>query len=123
MKSISQRDKELYNLAYKIAGTSLCHYRMGAIITKGARVLSVGVNVLKTHPIIAEKYQEHCISIHAELQCLLRAQTDITNATMYVARNGGLVSKPCSACWEYMKTSGIKFVVYSTKQGLVKAYV
>lgn len=122
-RTITTRDKNFFELTHKIASTSLCHYRVGAIITNGARVLAVGVNVLKSHPIITQKYQEHCISIHAELSALLKAQTNIVGATMYVARDGGKISKPCKACRSLITLAGIRYIVYSTKEGLVKEHV
>lgn len=120
LKKLTARDENFYSLTLKIAGTSQCHYRMGAIIVKGNRILAVGVNVVKTHPIVTKNYQDHCVSIHAELNAIIRAQTDIIQSTLYVARDGGKVSKPCTACQELMKLAGIRTMVYSTVHGLVK---
>jgi deoxycytidylate deaminase len=94
---------------------------MAAIITKGSVVLSIGVNTLKTHPAFVN-YGAHCVSIHAELNAILRARyrVDIEDSTMYVARDGGLTSKPCKDCLAYILTAGIHKVVYSTPEGLVK---
>jgi deoxycytidylate deaminase len=96
---------------------------MASIITRGAIVQSVGVNRLKTHPLIEKSYGAHCISIHAELDALLRNKGYSDSATLYVARDGGRESKPCSVCMEYIRTARIKYIVYSTKQGLVKERV
>ena len=123
LKTTTTRDKGLYDLTYRIADTSQCHYKMGAIIVKGNRVLSVGVNQIKTHPAIAKTYDDYCVSIHAELAALLRNKTDVTGATMYVARNGGKVSKPCKSCMVYIRMAGIKYIVYSTYEGLRKQHV
>ena len=96
----------------KIAKLSMCHFPMGASIVKSGRVLSIACNVLSTHPKQVE-YNEYCISIHAELNAILLAQTDLTGATIYVARlNGNKNSKPCITCQEIIRRAGITKMVY-----------
>jgi deoxycytidylate deaminase len=94
------------------ARMSACRFQMGCIIVKGSRILSVATNVIKTHP-TRKNYGDHCISIHAELNAILLAQTDVVGATAYVARvNGTQSSMPCPTCQMYLKQSGISRAIY-----------
>jgi deoxycytidylate deaminase len=119
-KAITSKDTNFYDLCHKIAATSECRYKMAAIIVQGSRTISVGINRIKTHPIMASNYSSHCISIHAELDALLRAQTNKKGSTLYVARYGGSVSKPCTSCMELIYLARVKYIVYSTMKGIVK---
>lgn len=116
-------DGKHYNLAYLVAKSSQCRYKFGAVIAYRSNVFSVACNIIKTHP-VQKRYKPHCISIHAELYAILKASGDINGATMYIARymlNGdeGL-SKPCATCLELIKESGIRQIVYMSRDGLCK---
>lgn len=119
MKILTQRDNRFYELAMMLAETSECHYRMSAVITNGARVLSLGVNQIKTHPKQAI-YREHVVSIHAELAAILHARTDLTGATIYIARWKNLISKPCLTCREIIREAGITTAVYHNGSAIEK---
>lgn len=109
---ITAKDKWGYDLAMQVAKLSQCRYRLGAVIVKGSRVLSVGCNVTKSHPIHKE-YPNWTISIHAEHSAILKATTDVSGATVFVARQGGnKASKPCSFCLAVLLEAGIKEIVY-----------
>lgn len=96
--------------------------QMAAVLCKGNRVLSWGKNHgVKTHPLQRERigahgpYGKHLI--HAELDCLIRANVDISGSVIYVARrmkNGqaGLAC-PCSTCVSLLTHYGIRQVVYT----------
>jgi dCMP deaminase len=47
-----------------------------------------------------------CISIHAELNCLLRAGLSARNATMYIT------DEPCEGCWKSIRGAGVTRVVW-----------
>lgn len=113
---ITSKDKWGYDLALQVAKLSQCRYRLGAVIVKGSRVLSVGCNVLKSHPVHRE-YPPHVISIHAEHSAILKATTDVSGATVFVARLGGnKTSKPCPFCLAVLVEAGIRDIVYFDKQ-------
>lgn len=124
-KGITARDKWGFDLAMKAADLSDCRYRMGAVILgKGGKVLGIGHNVLKSHP-QHRKYPPWVISLHCEMNAIIRARCDIRGATMYIARIGGKngISKPCPSCYEYIKLSGIKTIVYQSETGITKERV
>jgi deoxycytidylate deaminase len=124
-KDITARDKWGFDLALKAADLSDCRYKLGTVILgKGGRVLSIGYNVLKTHT-QHSNYPSWVISLHSEMNAIIRARCDIRGATMYVARIGGRngTSKPCPSCYEYIKLAGIKTIVYQSDTGIVKERV
>jgi len=90
----------------------------GAIIVKGGRVLATGINKERNHPMIvsSEHIKTHC-SVHAEVDALKKAG-DVRGATIYVARVNriGLErnSRPCKYCYENIKSSGIKKIIYTS---------
>jgi len=107
-----------------------------AVVYKG-KIISVGVNQDKTHPVAAE-YQknEHSIFLHAEVDAIVKArkrisETDLKRSTLYVARvkmdsfqNTMFgMSRPCSGCMRCIKDHGIKKVIYTTHGDEVASYV
>jgi deoxycytidylate deaminase len=93
----------------------------GSVIVKGGRVISTGVNKDRSHPKIvsSEHIKQHC-SVHAEVDAIKRAK-DVSGATIYVARvnrrGEQRDSRPCSRCYEAIRKSGIKKIVYTTSEG------
>lgn len=102
------------DLATKIAEKSTSKFRLGCVIVKKNRVVSVGYNYMgKTHP----KSPAFGNYLHCEIRALLSLpKKDSQNATAYVVRikkNGSLgSSKPCPVCHEALKVSNIRTVYY-----------
>lgn len=95
--------------------------KVGAVIVKKKTIISKGHNYAqraakKLHP----KFQEWPNSIHAEVDCILKARTDVAGASIYVIRINNLgqfrLSKPCKHCSAYLKHIGIKKVFYSINE-------
>lgn len=111
-RSITSRDVRAYDIAMSTARLSTCRYRIGAVIMKGSRVLSLGCNILKSHS-VHKTWLAHVVSIHAEHNAVLKANTDVFGATIFIARLGGKgISKPCSFCLAVLLEAGIKEIVY-----------
>lgn len=92
-------------------------FRLIAIISEKKKILSIGTNIRKTHPISHKtRYGE----LHAEMSAIVAAKGfDLSRSTLYVARwkhEGPGMAKPCKYCMEVIKNSGIKKVVYTTNQ-------
>lgn len=116
------RDEKFIRYAKKIAIKSEHHFQMGAIITIGNRILSVGKNKYKTHTKQFNQYTGcEANSIHAELDAILSCDNVPAKATIYVSRvlrDGSCgMAKPCKYCLEILKQYDIKRIVYSTKDG------
>lgn len=98
-------------------------HKLGAVIVKGNKVVSVGFNKNKTHT----KSNHAWKRLHAEISAIIKAKQDLTGCSIYVYRetkNGDLgMSKPCPSCFSAIRESGIKIVYYTTETGFTKETV
>jgi deoxycytidylate deaminase len=103
-----------------------------AVIVKGGKVLSIGVNKFKTHtmviaPIFRQSESscgiEYVQSMHAEMDAINKVSDKRTlrNAKIFVARldkwGEPAMSCPCYLCQYYIKKYGIKRMIYTTQEG------
>jgi deoxycytidylate deaminase len=94
-----------------------------AAIYIGNKLISIGVNQLKTHP-LQRRFgaNQESIYLHAEIDAIRNAlkkisPLDIERATLYIAhvRNGRpKISKPCKGCARAIIHFGIKDVYWTT---------
>ena len=94
-------------------------FKHGAILVKGGKVLSEGVNkyTIGTHGL-------HAHSEHAEENALRGKKNYALGSTMYIARvasYGHAMSKPCHRCQILLKNAGVKKVIYTSKGGNMQA--
>jgi len=124
MKNVFNRKKNIMEKGFfKLARNVSLHsehekFRVGAVIVK-KKPLSVGFNVLKTHPMY--KDVPYVITIHAEIRALITCNADdITGADIYVYRQTKdgkpAMARPCDRCWDALMDAGIRNVYYSTKE-------
>jgi deoxycytidylate deaminase len=114
-ENLSRRSQAFLNQAVTIATNSSCRYKHGAIIVRGGRVLSVGVNSTRnfclnvTNPVIDSSY-------HAEWAAI-KACVNPAGATIYIARANrkgeARESMPCDRCMRHIAEAGIKKIVYT----------
>jgi deoxycytidylate deaminase len=104
------------SLAAKLASTSQCRNKHGAVIVAGNRILATGVNRDCNSPRLFEKMDEpnpH-LSIHAEIRAIKKLKEIPRNTTIYVARvnrQGQLrLSKPCANCSRVLEKMSITIV-------------
>ena len=104
----------------KIAATSSCRFRHGAVIVKGGRVIAVGVNTHRNHPCVVTSPKNES-SFHAEIMALRALQSEecAKGADIYIARIGWSegeprLSKPCSICHAALINAGIRKIYYTT---------
>lgn len=121
------RTNRLFNIALERTADSDHAIPMSAILVKGSRILSYGVNGYKTHPRQISRYDEWR-SIHAELDAILGvSKRKLEGATLYVARKrkdgSPGISKPCSSCIKLIRSSGIKRVVYFDGMSVVTSTI
>lgn len=137
---ITARDRKFLNKAEEVSKLS-DHYRhkIGAVIVKGRKVVSIGFNTLsKSHPLQAYYAscvgREEAIYLHAEMAAIVATGVankacagDLEGCTIYVFRRGldGKVrmSRPCKSCMKALKDFGIRCIVYSTDEGVAKEYL
>lgn len=106
--------------AIKVAETSRHRQRFGAVVAKGSRVISSGINSYKTHTKSTSPYR----TTHAEFSAILRSNKELTGATLYVVRllaTGELgLAKPCPDCRRFIEKMNLKKIIYSTEDGFTE---
>ena len=116
-RNLSRKDRARLENAKKIASTSDCRHRHGAVTIRGGRVVAVGVNSYRNDMSQFNIVPDLGRSIHAEEACLRVVKGEASGAVLYVARvnrkGEEMMSKPCSSCMEKLKQAGVKRVVYT----------
>jgi len=111
-EELSNTDRSFLSTAAKAASNSEYKFRMGAVVVKSGRVLSVDTNYNKRSPYTPPNRW----STNAEIRAL-RSASDTKDATLYVARlskSGDVaLAKPCAWCMEHIITAKISRVVYT----------
>ncbi len=118
----------MIRIATKQAAHSTYIYRLGAVITKGHRVLSTGYNQLAYCSLNNFKNSKH-----AEMAAILKVLrkpnglSSLAGATMYISRitatGKTAMSKPCKKCMKLIHSVGIKEIIYTTDNGTTKEKV
>lgn len=106
------------NLAIEESQKSDHKQKIGVIIFNKKIIISKGHNtslksVKKLHP----KFQRWKGSVHAEVDAIIKAKTDLKGCEMLIVRiNSGKqfrLSKPCLYCMSYIEHVGIKRIFYT----------
>lgn len=116
---VSNTTEARMDRAIILAGMSTMRQKHGAILYKGGRALSVGINTRRNIP--ADHIPYEGLSIHAEVACISALRTSILpreiGGKLYVARisaGGNLLgSKPCVSCLHAMEYCGVSEVIYT----------
>jgi len=94
-------------------------HKIGAVIMNKRRLIGIGANLIKTHPIYANG--DRWFSIHAEMKALISADAPVNGCDIYVyrvtANNELAMARPCDKCLEVLSEVGIKRVYYTTERG------
>lgn len=114
---MSNKDRRFLRLASNLALSSDCNFKHGAVVVRGGRVISTGINRFKNHPkVVSPEHVKEWCSVHAEIDAL-RKLKDARGATIYVARVGKrgnqTISRPCSRCYDALRDAGVTKVVYT----------
>lgn len=122
----------LDTLAKVAAANDGSNIRFAAAIVRGNKIVSVGFNHMKSHPLQA-KYckNEHAIFLHAEIAAIKNALKelsveDLSKTDLYITRVKkpksfskkfvwGL-ARPCCGCQRAIEEFGIRGVVYTTDE-------
>jgi deoxycytidylate deaminase len=115
---------KFFDLAKKVSKLSNHkHHKIGSVIVRGGKVISVGTNKIKTHPRSPHPH----FSLHSEMAAILLAKQDLKDCDLYVFRelkDGTLaISRPCEYCWQLINASGIKEVHYTVDKGHETEYI
>lgn len=115
---LSNKDKSYLSVARYLAKKSKAKKKHGAIVVKANRVLGMGFNKDKNHPLsISQEHIKDHASIHAEVDAIKDAGWNVKGATLYVARINNLGqdrnSRPCPRCTIIIEEAEIKRVIYT----------
>lgn len=119
-----RKHKRFFELAKKLSYKSDYHHKIGAVVVKKNKILSLGFNKPnKTHPASPNFWK----TTHAEFDAIWSCnKEDLKGASIYIFRqhkNGCLASsKPCKDCHNLIVYSGIKKVYY-TDEGQFKEFI
>ncbi len=115
-------NKKFLKMAKEESKKSDMDTKVGAVLVLGNDVIK-GHNRKKTHPEFANPEKHVRKSLHAELDCLIKARNrkfpDIlmTGGVLYISRSVKDVpamARPCEHCMSFLRKAGIKRVIYST---------
>lgn len=115
---------KFFDLAKKVSKLSNHrNFKIGSVIVRGGKVISVGTNKIKTHPKSTHPFK----SLHAEMAAILLAKQDLRNCELYVFRQKkdgqNAIAKPCQYCMELITESSIKEVHYTVDNGTETEYL
>jgi deoxycytidylate deaminase len=104
------------------------HFKHGAVLVRGGSVINTACNK-DQYKRFGNRFRNtrtcgHA-TYHAELGCVLGLDKSTTQgATLYVVRTNRAgtfrMSKPCQMCEEVLRFCGIKRVVYTTGNGIMR---
>ena len=130
---MKQINKGILHTLAKVAAANPSHEKFAAAVVYRNRIISVGMNSMKSHPLQA-KYSknEHAIFLHAEVAAIKNALRemdvdDLSKCELYIARVKkekpftkkfvwGL-SKPCAGCERAIAEFGLKRTIYTCDDG------
>ena len=131
---ITKRDMKFFEVAKAVSLTGSYRIKIGCCIVKHHKVISVGVNSVKTHPLqkalnLKHHKQLDMHRLHAEMYAISKVHTteDLQKASIYVYRQGvkGELRncRPCPACMDRIIDMGIKYIFYTDQNGYHKEEV
>lgn len=124
---LNNRILKFFEVAKAVSRTSeYPRVKIGCCIVKKNKILAVGVNLLKSHPIQKAFNEFRGLdtnkihnNIHAELDAVLkvRHKEDLEGADIYLYREDSRgirrICKPCPACMSMLKLYKIKTIYYT----------
>jgi tRNA(Arg) A34 adenosine deaminase TadA len=92
--------------------------KLGAVIVNKNRVIGIGFNRMRTHPLSPHPFKH----LHAEIDATIGIPVeDLLGADIYVYRarlDGSIgLAKPCPTCSGYLSRVGIKHAHFTTYGG------
>lgn len=106
---------KFFDLAKKVSKLSTHrNFKIGSVLVRGSKIISVGTNRYKTHPRSTHPYS----SLHSEMAAVLLAKQDVRGCEIYVYRENKAgvpaLSRPCIYCFPFIAEAGLSRVHYST---------
>lgn len=119
-KPMSKKHQKFLARAVELSKTSECVLKHAAILVKGSKVVSSGINSIRNDPYFMEDATAKLHAAeHAEIHCLRLAKKidNLSGAIIYIARTNRkgdpMNSKPCLRCIKAIKAAGIRKIFYT----------
>lgn len=115
--------ESILRLALDEVQKSECHpFKVAAVIFKGKRILSVGINQIRSAKRLPDRYMEWECSLHAEMSAILKCKiSSCKRASILVVRqnkNGVLgMARPCEYCYASLTDANFKEMYYTGSHG------
>jgi deoxycytidylate deaminase len=100
-------------IAIKESEKSTQHFKLGAVIAKGNRVLARGFNNRKSHPRFGSGMFRSTHAEGAAIRDAVSRGVDLKGKSIYIYRKNNLIAKPCACCEKLIKSFGISQIIYS----------
>ena len=128
------KDKKFFRAAKKAAEKAE-HYRyfLGAALFYKDKLISTGCNCLsKTHPLCNQETYGRPVTLHAEINALVKARNFLYKLTLAEKKNLTMVvyrenkngcwanARPCTGCMAILKQNEIKTIVYTTENNYAR---
>jgi deoxycytidylate deaminase len=135
---ISKTKQKIHERMLRVAATisdlsDVPRYKFGSVLVFNKTVVSSGHNSRKTHPLQhklnknREEGKQMRSFVHAEINCLSKMREIPQNSILYISRVNAdgkfMMARPCGACMNKIKKSGIKTIAYSTEDGFAIEWV
>ncbi len=127
---ITHKDLRFLKVAKAISETSTYpRVKIGACVVKKSKVVSVGCNSLKSHPVQLKynKFLPYSVNVprlHAEIDALVKCHEDVKGGTIYIFRMGrdGVtrLCKPCESCRNFIIDKRIRRIVWTDTNGIME---
>ena len=105
----------IFRLAKNVSKNSDHRYKMGSVIVKNGKPLSVGFNQIKSNP-NAPYLGLHCEQ-HALQNC---GKENLKGCSIFVYRENRVgdpaMAKPCKNCQKILKENGFRWMYYSVDE-------
>lgn len=122
----------MMDVSLKQASKSTFKYKVGAVITRNGRIISVGTNRTNRYSkYIGNKFRKCNDSLHAEADAIMKLLKEsklarLAGADIHVSRikKDGTVgmAKPCLHCSALIEAVGIRRVYYTTDLQTTECY-
>ena len=113
-----------FRMAKQAASLSELNPAIGAAIYRGNKLVSIGCNKKKSHPLLAN--EDRFYSLHAEMTAILNAKQDLDGCDIFVYRefrhnSQPALAKPCDDCMIVLLDQNLKRCYY-TDNNRVEGY-
>jgi len=126
MHECSRKDEKWVSMALNEAVKSEMLHRHGCLAVSGGKYIAKGCNNYRTYS--RDGLIRNCCSCHAEVnvlrKCLKNPHNRLNLYIVRISQDGKMRnSEPCFMCVSLMKSYFVKYIIYSTNDGIRKCKI